>query len=359
MNFKDYRFSVSKDKEFSSVLRKRVNAYFNDAGISRNANDEMKLKSLLTVSVYLISFTSILLLPSASPIVLFTLFIVMGISKALIGTCVMHDALHGSYSKNARTNKLIGYVSYLIGVNALNWKLQHNVKHHSFTNVEDVDEDLDPRFFMRFAPNQPMRWFHRYQHFYATFLYCFTAIMWVSVKDPHKMYMYNKEGLIKEGKESRVELTKMVVHKLIYYMIVIGLPILLLDQPVWLTIVMLLTMYAVTGFILSSTFQLAHVMPDNEYVAPKETNIKDNRFVHQLKTTSNFGTNCKFTTWFTGGLNFQIEHHLFPNICHVHYPQISKIVENTSREFGIPYKQHGSYIEAYGKHLAVLKALGK
>lgn len=352
------KFSPTHNKDFAKTLQKRVNTYFKESNISRNANLEMKMKTAFTLGLYVIPFVLIIFGGIQHTGFLLSLFMLMGIAKAMIGTGVMHDALHGSYSKSKRVNKWVGYVSYLIGVNALNWKIQHNVKHHTFTNVEDVDEDLDPRYFLRFAPSQTHLWFHRYQHIYATFLYGFTAMMWVILKDPKKMYEYHKQGYIKKGRESQIEFLKLVLHKLVYFLVIIGLPIYVLEQPFWMTLIMLAVMYAITGLILSSIFQLAHVMPESHFIAPGETMIEQNRMAHQLQTTSNFGTGSKFLTWFTGGLNHQIEHHLFPNVCHVHYPQLSKIVAITAEEYGLQYHRHESFLSAYGQHLNMLKKLG-
>jgi linoleoyl-CoA desaturase len=352
------KFSASHNKDFSRSLSKRVNNYFKENNLSRNANNEMKTKTWIALSLYVIPFLIIVFGGISNTATLFGLFILMGIAKAIIGTGVMHDALHGSYSKNPKVNQWVGYVSYLIGVNALNWKIQHNVKHHTFTNIEELDEDLDPRFFMRFSPHQTRLWFHRYQHVYASLLYCFTAMLWVLIKDPKKMVEYNQEGYIKPGRASMVEYAKLILHKSIYFSIIVGIPLLVLPQPAWLILLMIVAMYAVAGFILSSIFQLAHVMPGNKFVAPGVEKIEENRMVHQLQTTSNFGMNSKLLTWFCGGLNFQIEHHLFPNVCHVHYPQLSQIVQETANEYGIEYNSHPSFLSAYRQHLNVLQHLG-
>lgn len=119
-------------------------------------------------------------------------------------------------------------------------------------------------------------------------------------------------------------------------------------------------MLAEIGCRISIVFQLAHVVEETTFplaIQPPEK-MEDEWALHQLKTTANFGTQSKFITWWAGGLNFQVEHHLFPKISHIHYPAISKIVKQTCRELGIPYLEHHTMREAIRSHIAHLKLMG-
>ena len=352
-----YRFSATKDKEFSSQLRKRVNAYFKESGLSKNANTEMVMKTIFSMSLYLVPFIIVLTAGITNIWILFGLFILIGVGKTCIGTSVMHDSLHGSYSSNVKTNSFIGLCTMLLGADALNWQIQHNVLHHTYTNVSGVDEDLEADFFLRFAPHQQHIWFHKYQHLYASVLYCFTTLLWVTVKDFAKWKEYTKMGLIPADKAKKQHFV-IIVKKLGYYAIFWGLPLLILDQPAWLTLLMIFSMYAVSGLLLSLVFQLAHVMPDTAYIQDPNELAEESRTVHQLRTTANFSMKSKLVFWFFGGLNFQIEHHLFPNICHIHYPALSKIVQKTAEEFGVEYRSYKSFGGAIIEHLQMLKTLG-
>jgi linoleoyl-CoA desaturase len=87
--------------------------------------------------------------------------------------------------------------------------------------------------------------------------------------------------------------------------------------------------------------------------------MEDSWAVHQLLNTTNFSPGSKVTAWFIGGLNYQIEHHLFPQICHIHYPKISAIVAETAREYNLPYNVQKTFIHAIWEHGRMLKVLGK
>lgn len=355
---KQYRFSAEKDREFSKTLRKRVNGYFKENNISKNANGLMVVKIISALALYLVPWLLFVTGIVTNTYTIFALWILMGVGVASVGTTVMHDCLHGSFSSNKKTNQFMELFAYLIAVYPLMWKLQHNVLHHTYTNIEDADEDLDPRFFMRFAPNQKKRWFHNYQHIYATLLYCFPTLMWITVKDFIKLKGYVKLGLV-EKKAAFGHIIGLAVHKIIYLIIFLGIPLMTVDIPAWLTIVMFFIMHAMTGILLSYIFQTAHVMPETSYVSQESTEISENREVHQLMTTANFAENDKLFFWLFGGLNFQIEHHLFPNISHVHYPALAHIVRDTATEYGIAYRTEPSFGVAIARHHSMLKTLGQ
>lgn len=354
-----YKFSREINKEFSSVLRKRVRAYFKENQICQNGNSQMWSKSAFAFGIYLGPLLIILTAGISSIPILFALWLLMGLGKAVIGTSVMHDALHGSYSNKSRVNHFMGFSALVIGVDALIWKIQHNVMHHTFTNIEHADGDIAPSFILRFSPHQPKYWFHRYQHFYVVVLYSISTIVWVTFKDFGKIVQFKNQGLIEEGAFFKKSLLELILKKSFYHLIFLVLPILLLPIPAWLTILMFLSMHLVTGLLLSLVFQTAHVMPDCHFIMQEEEMIEENWCVHQLFTTTNYAMKNSVFSWMFGGLNYQIEHHLFPNICHVHYPKISCIVRETSEEFDIPYHSLNSFRSAIYSHFQMLKHLGQ
>lgn len=353
-----YRFS--KDKaEFLIVLRQRVNDYFKTHEISRNANSIMVLKTVMALSIFVSPFIIILLFGNQLHLsLIYGLWLIMAFGKTFIGTSVMHDSLHGSYSNKSRINRVIGWSSYLIGVNPKMWQIQHNVLHHTYTNIHEVDEDLDAHYVLRFSPNQDRRWFHKYQHIYVWFFYCLPFILWSSVKDFKKLMIYRTKGFIKPGTEFNKYLLIIIAQKLLYFGLFIGTPMYLLGWSIGMTLLMLLFMEGVTGLLLSFVFQTAHVMPGNRFIHQPEPQINENWAAHQLMTTTNYGRKSKILCWFTGGLNFQIEHHLFPNICHIHYPNIAEIVRKTTREYQLPYFEFKTFGQAIHAHYNQLKMLG-
>jgi len=354
-----YKFSKQDNKDFATTLKTRVNNYFQENEICRHANPQMVTKTTLALSIYLLPYLLIVLGGITYIPLLFLLWIIMGFGKAFIGTSVMHDALHGSYSQKKAVNYFMGISAFLIGADPTNWKIQHNVLHHTYTNIEHTDEDIAPRYVMRFTPNQPRRWFHSYQYIYAFFFYGISTLMWTTFKDFAKIIQYKKNGLVKKGSKFNRHLSMMVIRKLLYHVIFLVIPILVLPFSVWMVLLMYLTMHIVTGLFLSVVFQTAHIMPDLNFIEQEDEHIEHNWLVHQVRTTSNFAMNNKLLSWFIGGLNYQIEHHLFPNICHVHYPEISKIVRQTTAEFNLPYHYQKTFWAAIVSHVRMLKTLGR
>lgn len=360
MSFSSVQFNHKSDAEFAKELRTRINRYFKDNNISRHANSKMVLKTITLILMYFTPYFLVLfnVFPSASYNLL--LWIMMGIGMAGIGFSIMHDANHGSYSKNQKVNKYLGYIINFVGGSSLNWKIQHNVLHHTYTNIHEVDEDIESGGLMRFSFHQKRRKFHRFQFIYAWFLYGLITISWLFKKDFLQLRRYNKMGLLKaQGTTYKRAYTRLVFAKLFYIIYMIVLPISLSNQKWWVTLLFFAVMHYICGLIISTIFQAAHVTAETAFPIAEDGKIKDNFMVHQLKTTANFAKNNKLLSWYVGGLNYQIEHHLFPNICHVHYPKISKIVSETAREYNIPYYEGKSLVATIYDHGKFLNSLGK
>ncbi len=354
-----YKFAKDLDRHFSDTLKIRVANYFTDNGIDRNANSDMVIKSIVAIGFYLFTYLVMVFSGISSVPILFGLWALLGVGQAFIGTAVMHDVLHGSYSKDKRINRIMTFAPIIIGVEPLTWKIQHNVLHHTYTNIEEADEDIAPRYVLRFTPNQPKRWFHRFQHIYVVFFYSIPIIIWATAKDFIKIFKYRKLGLIQPGRALANAFIGVVFRKSIFYFIFLAVPMWALPVSAGMVIGMFITMLVVTGLVLSLVFQTAHLVPDLSFVEQEEEYIRQNWSTHQLLTTTNYATGNKFLTWFFGSLNFQVEHHLFPNICHVHYPQLAKIVKATALEFGLPYHEQKTFGSAIAQHFKMLYALGR
>ncbi|MCB0400969.1 MAG: acyl-CoA desaturase [Flavobacteriales bacterium] len=354
-------FNTKDRPEFIKELRSRVNSYFKENNITKYANANMVIKTIFMLSLYFVPFVLILTNISDNPWVVLGLWIVMGLGMAGIGLSIMHDANHGAYSKNHKVNQYLGYLINLVGGSAINWKIQHNVLHHSFTNIDGHDEDIDTGNLMRFSFHQKRYKIHRLQQFYAWFLYGLLTISWSIKKDFIQLERYKEKDLIKtQGTTYSKALTRLIFSKLFYAAYILGLPILLSSQAWWLTLIFYFIMHFVCSFTLSTIFQAAHVVSETSFPQPDETGMMDNNWaIHQLNTTSNFAKYNRPLSWFVGGLNFQIEHHLFPNICHVHYRNISKIVKKTAQDFNLPYYNHSTFFGALMSHAQFLTKLGK
>jgi linoleoyl-CoA desaturase len=346
--------------DFSSTINKRVNAYFKTKGISHYGNSEMVVKTVVMFLLYFAPYALIISGWSASPILLILLVITMALGLSGIGLSVMHDANHGAYSKRLWINKLMGYSLNLVGANAFNWKMQHNVLHHTYTNVHDVDEDINPRGILRLTPHSDWKSIHQFQHVYAWFLYGLMTIAWMVVKDFVRIVKYHKNGLAKKHKANIArEWIILLVTKVVYVGYIFLIPVLFTPLLWWQVLIGIFVMHYIAGFMLAIIFQPAHVIEGTEFPLPDDSNkLENNWAIHQLVTTTNFGNKSRWFSWYVGGLNFQIEHHLFPAICHVHYRKISAIVKQTAHEFSIPYKSSNTFIGALRGHARLLKQLG-
>lgn len=354
------KFSRSLNADFSKVLKSRIRKYFKDENKDKHANTSMILKTVLMLSLFLAPLIIISSGIVGSVTLLFSLYIVSGLGMAGIGMGVMHDAIHSSYSKNKWVNKILAYSMNLIGANSTVWKIQHNVLHHSYTNIHEADDDINMPFFLRFSPHDKKYTFHRFQFIYVWIFYSLSTISWITAKDFLRLFRYRNLGFIKKNNEFRKEFIKLSIWKLLYYVIALLLPILALPFAPWIIVLAFVTMHLITGLLISCVFQVAHIMPSMEYDRVNEQKeIQRNWETHQLMTTTNFSPGSRIFSWLIGGLNYQIEHHLFPNICHVHYRKISPIVKRTTEEFGIPYHSKKTFISAIADHISMLRYLGK
>jgi len=357
---KNLKFTNLEGTEFSKVLRTRVNDYFKKNNKSIYGNGKMVIKTIFMLSVFFIPLFIISTGMVTTPLLLFALYITSGLGMAGVGMGVMHDAIHGSYSKSKKINKYLGYSMNLIGANANVWRVQHNVLHHTYTNIDHADDDINAPFFLRFSPNAKRYWIHRFQYIYIWFFYGLSTISWITTKDFVRLNRYKGMGFFKGGAEFRKEILKVLVWKILYYSYALVLPIIMVPLPAWIIVLAFLSMHFVTGIVISIVFQTAHIVLDAEFPQPDENGGIDNNWtIHQMATTSNYSPKSRFFSWLIGGLNFQVEHHLFPNISHIHYRKLSQIVSMTALEFQVPYLVKETFFGAIGDHVKMLRQLGR
>ena len=342
-------------------MRQRVKEHFDSNGISSYGNANLVVKSVVMGSMYIIPF--VLMLAGVIPgvLLMFACWIVMGLGMAGLGMVLMHDANHGSFSKSQRVNKVLSGSLFLLGGFPQNWKFQHNALHHGFTNIDGQDEDIKGLRPLRFSPHKPLYKIHRYQHWYAWFFYSLMTISWIAIKDFRGALKYKKMDapLYKNKKKGRL-LTEVTLSKVMYYGLFLVLPLVVMPFAWYWVLAGFLVMHLISGFILSIIFQTAHVMPSSRYPLPdEEGNMENNWAVHQLLTTTDYSPKSRIFSWMIGGLNYQVEHHLFPNISHVHYKDISKIVKETAAKYDLPYFVQPNFIVALQKHAQMLKMLGR
>lgn len=352
-------FSRTDKAIFFKTLNKRVNAYFKENELKRTGNWKLYTKAIVMFGLFLVPLV-IILTVSMPQWILLLLTVVIGIGMAGVGMNVMHDSNHESFSSKKWVNKMMGSSIYILAGNVYNWKVQHNVLHHTFTNIPGHDEDIDAGRIIRF--NKHAKWLkiHQFQKYYSFFLYGLLTINWAITTDFKQMHKYLKRKL-SYGKfpNPATEWTTLIITKIIYYLLWIVLPIVVMDIAWWEVLIGFFVMHYTAGMILSVVFQLAHVVPKTEMPLPdKEGNLEHTWAVHQLYTTANFAPTNKFVSWYTGGLNHQVEHHIFPHISHIHYGKIAKIVKETALEFNLPYNEYKTFQKAIIEHFNQLKTLG-
>jgi linoleoyl-CoA desaturase len=253
----------------------------------------------------------------------------------------------------------MGLTLNALGGNSFIWKHKHNILHHTYPNVDGIDDDIAKTPFIRMCSSQQWVPMHRVQHIYTPLLYGISSMIWILFQDFEK---YFKRKIHNTDLQPMTTSDHVVfwISKLLYLFFYIALPILLTGWQQWLTF--FLSMHIGLGFTLAIVFQLAHVVEETEFVAAplQETTVIENEWaIHQLKTTSNFSPNSKMVSWFVGGLNYQVEHHLFPRISHIHYPALSKIVKEKCEEFNVPYNCIPTLNGAVKSHFRFIKSLGK
>ncbi|MDP2387666.1 MAG: acyl-CoA desaturase [Bacteroidota bacterium] len=346
--------------QFFFTLRSRVNEYFKTNQKKSTGNFKLFFKAALLLSS-LVTLYTVLVFFTPPVWISFILVGLVGVNMALIGFNIMHDGSHGSFSTNGKINSFMAYTLNLLGANAFFWTQKHNVNHHTYTNIEGIDDDIDIRPFFRVHPDQPKKWFHKYQHLYSLFLYTLTFFFWVYYNDFKKYFTLKIADHTSIKKLSFKEHVIFWASKLIHIAIFIVLPMYMVG--VIPTIIGYSSALLVTGLIVAVVFQLAHIVDDIQFLTPEpestKMDVEADWAIHQMQTTANFATKSKFLTWMLGGLNFQVEHHLFPRISHVHYPKLNEILKTTAMEFNVQYVEFPTMRSAVKSHMIHLRKIGR
>ncbi len=344
-------------QSFHAELKKRISDYFNQAGKASTGNIYLYSKAIILVISFLFVYTHLVFYTPVTWLAIIECIVLGGLTAA-IGFNVMHDGLHGSFSRYKWVNELAGLSLNFLGANNFMWRSKHNIIHHTYTNIEGIDDDIEAKPLLRLCETQKHYKIHRFQHWYFWAAYSLLYIWWVFFTDYKKYFL---------GRIGPTSLTKMSVgdhisfwgFKLLHAFIFVAVPIYTLGFSTWLIGFLIYGMF--TGFVLSIVFQLAHTVEHTDFPqASIETGkMEDEWAIHQLKTTANFATRNKLISWWVGGLNFQVEHHLFPRISHVHYPAISKIIRKACQDFGVPYIEYPKMRLAVASHITHLKNLSR
>lgn len=336
--------------------------------LTRRISDELPTDQRRDVRAHYIKALTCLILAAGSYALIYfvssaplqiLLCILSGIAHTWLGFNVFHEAIHGSLSSSKKINQAFSFITCsMLGVSRYLWQYKHNFLHHRFTNIQDVDDDLETRDALRLSPHQPQKKKYFWQHLYAPFVYAMTSLEWVYLKD-HKQYF-----TLKLNETTKIPSLNFDQHieywltKIFYYSLYTALPITIFGLGNFL--IGALFFHFSHSVMMAAIFQLAHVMPDLEYPQANQENVLEtDPSAHQLLTTVNFATKNPFVNWLSGGLNYQVEHHLFPQISHLHYPRLAPIVQQCAQDYGLPYHELGSYRDALKAHFSQLKFLGR
>ncbi len=342
---------------FHSELKKRISDYFAQSGTASTGNYKLYIKAILLVTAFFATYIHLVFFTPAPFWALAECILFGGLTSA-IGFNVMHDGMHGSFSRYKWVNKLAGLSLNFLGANNFMWKTKHNIIHHTYTNITGIDDDIEAGPLLRLSDTQKYYRMHRYQHWYFWAAYSLLYLWWVFFSD-YKKYFTRHIGPTPLKKMTPADHLSFWGFKILYVFLFVVLPIYMIGFGPWL--IGFLSFALFTGFVLSIVFQLAHTVEHTHFPqADAGTGkMEDEWAIHQLRTTANFATRNKFISWWVGGLNFQIEHHLFPRISHVHYPAISKIIKKACQDFGVPYIEYPKMRLAVVSHVNYLRSLSR
>jgi len=351
------RLKFGESSDFHAELRQRVDAYLASTGRRERDCWQMYLKTAILFALFAASYVALVFVAQtwwqALP-----LAVLLGLATAGIGFNVQHDGGHHAYSDHPWINKVMAMTLDVIGGSSYVWRWKHAVIHHTYSNITGHDTDIDFGFLGRMTPHQQRLRFHRWQHYYLWPLYGLFAIRWHLLGDLRE-YISGRICGHRFPRPKGWDLVGFFGGKAIFITLAFGIPFLF--HPVLVSLLFYSVAALVLGIVLSVIFQLAHCVEQAEFPmpAPDSGRIENAWAIHQVQTTVDFARRSRVAAWLFGGLNFQIEHHLFPRICHINYPAISKLVEETCREFGVKYTEHVSLWAGVASHFRWLRHLGR
>ncbi len=342
---------------FFNELRRRVDAYFVESGLPSNQTPVgMFLKTAVILAWFALSW-ALMVFVASTWWQLALCCVSLGLAMAGIGFSIQHDGGHMGYSKSKWLNAAMAMTLDLLGGSSYIWHWKHNVFHHSNPNVTGLDVDIDIRPLARMSPEQQLRTGHRFQHLYIWPLYSFLAVKWHFIDD----YINLAKGMIGSQTFPRPKgwkLATFFLGKIAFYTWAFIIP--LMVMPWWQVLLCYGLWSATLSLTLAVTFQLAHCVEGAKF--PKLELGSDPKMewaVHQVVTSANFGLGNPFVTWYVGGLNYQIEHHLFPKVCSYRLPEIAPIVQRLCAEQGVEYKINRSTLGAIVSHARWMREMGR
>jgi linoleoyl-CoA desaturase len=347
----------TRQRGFRRALNERVAAYLIANHIPERDLPTMYVKTLVAFAWWLGAYM-LLLLGHFPPLVNVVLCVVWAMAIASVGFNVMHDANHRGYSNNSRINSLMSLSAEMLGISGFRWRTVHNVRHHTYTNIAGFDDDVEAHGAMRFSPRVPWTPLYRFQACYFPVVYSLSVLN--IIKDDFMLVVAGKSDATQSYPAmSATDMVRFWIGKLFFFATMFALPLLVF--PWWQVLIGFVLVMASLGLLLMAIFQLAHINGDAAFPEPvgNPLHIDDEWAVHQIETTVDFAPRNWLLSLYIGGLNYQIEHHLLPHICHLNYPRLAPIVRATCEEFGIRYRCYATWREAFASHWRLLRLLGQ
>ncbi len=335
-------------------LKQEVYSYLEAQKLSIKRTPAMVAKASFLALLWCFSYWAFLHFGQISPTYAILLTLPWTATMLVIQLAVMHDGSHGASSDSVWVNRLLTLSISFLGGSALLWKAQHCQAHHSFTNIHGYDHDIDTHGILRLHPSQALENHHKYQQLYAWALYPLFVLSWVWWGDLRDI-IDNTYSL--SAKKMKSVIYETIIVKIWHIFMFLVVPTVAFGS-FGLALTCYLICFSILGLFMVVIFQLAHVTGvQNLPVDPTEN--EKNWLARQVSTTANFATQNGLLTWCTGGLNYQVEHHLFPTMSHLNYAKIQPIVEKFCRDHNMPYYSHPSVASAIAGHQHYLKAMGQ
>jgi linoleoyl-CoA desaturase len=347
----------TQQRHFRKTLNERVNAYLQENNLPARDVPAMYVKTLIALAWWLGTYL-LLLLGGFPPLVNVILCVVWAMSIAGVGFNVMHDANHGGYSNNPRVNKLLSLSAEMLGMSGFRWRIKHNVWHHTYTNIAGFDDDVETYGLMRLTPQVPWKPLYKAQAWYFPLIYSFIGFDFI-LRDFMMAFAGKSDANHVYPKMNATDKVIFWAGKLFFFLIMFALPLLVF--PWWQVLIGFFIVMLTVGVVMGVVFQLAHISGVAEFPEPigDPLHIDNEWAMHQVQTTADFAPRNRLLSWYIGGLNYQIEHHLLPHICHLNYPHLAPIVRQTAEEFGIRYNCYPTWRRAFGAHWQELRFLAQ
>jgi linoleoyl-CoA desaturase len=344
--------------DFARQLEARIDDHFRTTGRRRRDLPRMYLKALVMLAWLAGSYVVLVFFASSVPVAMVAV-VSLALAMAGVGFNVQHDGNHGAFSDRAWVNKAMALTLDLMGGTAYFWHFKHNIAHHTHTNVHQHDEDISLGILGRLSPHQRWYRYHRLQPIYVWALYALLAVEWQLGGEFRNLFQKSHIGRTRVPKLPARELSIFWAGKLVFFGLAFGLPTLF--HPFVTVLVCYLVTAMILGLVLATVFQLAHCCEGAQFrlTTAERPSVARPWAEHQVETTVDFARGNRVLTWYLGGLNFQIEHHLFPKICHLHYPDLAPIVEQVCREHAIRYLAHPNLTTALASHVRWLRIMAR